>query len=570
MGEIKVGDFVASGHEDGSSARVTGVYPKGRQSIFRVGLDDGSWTRCSLDHLWVCGSIYGWEVLTLSQIMARREIGLTLYIPKIHKKASAIAFIAPDGEEDSQCISVEGSLYVTRDGIITHNTTISVFDALASLLGLHPFCRFKPPIYGWLSALDWEFGVGQVLWPKMRQYLDMNQVQSVLWYRRAEPSLPMTIIFKNGSRLDFKSAQSDRRKYQGATLHFVGVDEEHPSDLVEECKARLIKFGGDFWATLTPVRRERWVLDMERLKQCKIIRANSMDAAKSGILDLSAVEAFSDSLSDRQRAVRIAGDFAQLEGLVYPDWSRRVHILHAKKGEPWMHNEENSCHFPWPIPKDWPRYASIDFGYSNPTAVLLAALDPIHNAVIIYRCYYSTGVRGTEWAQIIRKEFPLLAAPMVADHDAFERAEFAEAGIPTVPAWKAKTPGLEAVERFLRPSFLGKGWPRLFVVEENGDNSPRHERTGRIDGHKVADEMDGYRYPAPLEGAPDKRDEPIKVDDHSLDALRYLVYFLERHAFGLDPSRIIPKLWTPSQDERPEDRPMSNIDRIAQFGPDRR
>lgn len=50
MGEIKVGDFVSS--PDGSSSKVTGVFPQGELEIFRVTFADGRTTEACANHLW--------------------------------------------------------------------------------------------------------------------------------------------------------------------------------------------------------------------------------------------------------------------------------------------------------------------------------------------------------------------------------------------------------------------------------------------------------------------------------------------------------------------------------------
>ena len=50
MGEIKEGDIVLT--PDGSSAKVTGVFPQGLRPIFRVTFNDRSFVDCDADHLW--------------------------------------------------------------------------------------------------------------------------------------------------------------------------------------------------------------------------------------------------------------------------------------------------------------------------------------------------------------------------------------------------------------------------------------------------------------------------------------------------------------------------------------
>jgi len=49
-GSLQVGDFVIG--QDGHQTEVLGVYPQGKQQIVRVTFSDGTWVRCSWNHLW--------------------------------------------------------------------------------------------------------------------------------------------------------------------------------------------------------------------------------------------------------------------------------------------------------------------------------------------------------------------------------------------------------------------------------------------------------------------------------------------------------------------------------------
>jgi len=51
MGSIKTGDTVYS--EKGEKIIVTGVFPQGKKEVYRITMDDGSYTECCDDHLWL-------------------------------------------------------------------------------------------------------------------------------------------------------------------------------------------------------------------------------------------------------------------------------------------------------------------------------------------------------------------------------------------------------------------------------------------------------------------------------------------------------------------------------------
>lgn len=83
MGELSVGDFAVG--RNGKPTRIAGVYPQGRLSVFRVTFDDGTYSRCSADHLWAVQTrddkAHGraLKVLTTNQIS--ESISREWYVP---------------------------------------------------------------------------------------------------------------------------------------------------------------------------------------------------------------------------------------------------------------------------------------------------------------------------------------------------------------------------------------------------------------------------------------------------------------------------------------------------------
>jgi len=405
---------------------------------------------------------------------------------------------------------------VFRSGNRVGKSVCVIVDCLLHVLGWHPCSKFGTPQRWWVSGLDWDFGIGQVLWPTMKEYIPMELVRSITWRRKAPPALPLSILFKNGSLIEFKSADGGSRKYQGVKLHGCVCDEEHEEDVVEEIKTRLIDYGGYLSLSLTPIRRLRWIQDLEARPYVFCVRASMLDAAKAGIIPLAEVEQLALELPERQRRVRIYGDFVALEGLVYPEFSASTHVAVPDKAHRLMLQGKQIC--PWPIPIDWPRYAAMDFGYDNPTSVLVAAHDTTKGRLIFYRNYYAKGVRAYVWAKHLQRLLPRLQFPIICDHDAFGRAELEAAGLKTLPARKAIDPGLELVERLLERA-RSDNLPQ-FVLVEDGKNDTF---LGRCDTIHLRKEMEAYHYAKPrTERSPDRPDRPVKRNDHSVDCARYL------------------------------------------------
>ncbi len=198
------------------------------------------------------------------------------------------------------------------------------------------------------------------------------------------------------------------------------------------------------------------------------------------------------------------GLWAGAEGQVYEGFDTTVHIIDR-----------------FDIPEDWPRYRAIDFGYTNPFVCQWWAVDP-DGRLYLYREIYRTGRTVREHAELINS-YPEPIVATVADHDAEDRATLKENGIFTQAADKRVSVGLDKVAERLK---IVNGKPRLFIMRDTlgggADTSLKKQ-------HKpvcTADEFGGYVWPS--ERANRARDEkPVKVDDHGLDALRYMVMYFD-------------------------------------------
>jgi hypothetical protein len=200
------------------------------------------------------------------------------------------------------------------------------------------------------------------------------------------------------------------------------------------------------------------------------------------------------------------GLWAGAEGQIYDEWDDAVHLVEK-----------------FPIPIEWPRYRSIDFGFTNPFVCQWWACCPDGRA-FLYRELYGTGRIVSDWAgDIERHGAGERIEWTVADHDAEDRATLDSCGIRTLPAHKAVKPGFEVVQKRLRRQADGK--PRLFVVKGcTVDRDPR-----LIEAKKpasTAEEIGGYIWAPPVAGRAPK-EEPLKENDHGMDAMRYFVAELD-------------------------------------------
>jgi len=207
------------------------------------------------------------------------------------------------------------------------------------------------------------------------------------------------------------------------------------------------------------------------------------------------------------------GIWCAAEGLVYEEFDPEVH-LHKQIKVP---------------PISWTRYITVDFGYTNPMVVQFWAEDEDGN-LYLYKELYKTKITVDQMAPIIKEAMNLKREPrprmIICDHDAEGRAVLErELGMSTKSAKKSVEDGIQAVKRRLRVN-EATGKPGLFICRE-----ALVERDQALSDAKKPtcseQEIVGYIWDrgtsiAQSAGKPPK-EQPVKADDHGMDALRYMV-----------------------------------------------
>lgn len=244
--------------------------------------------------------------------------------------------------------------------------------------------------------------------------------------------------------------------------------------------------------------------------------ANAKDWTQFGRVYINRLDALTGPRKQRLRY----GRWVQAEGVVYDGWDRAVHVIDR-----------------FPIPREWPRYWVIDFGYTNPFVWQAWAQDP-DGRLYRYREIYRTQTLVEDHAKAIREATKEEPAPsmVICDHDAEDRATLSRhLGIGTVAAVKEVSPGIQSVAARLRP--VGDGRPRLFLLRDS-----LTERDAALEERKLPccteEEFDGYVWNTAANRK--QGEEPLKHNDHGMDALRYIIHYLDS---GSGP-------WTATDDER--------------------
>lgn len=199
----------------------------------------------------------------------------------------------------------------------------------------------------------------------------------------------------------------------------------------------------------------------------------------------------------------VEGRWVQAEGLIWDSWDWNV----------------NTCD-PFEIPSDWRRYRTIDFGYTNPFVCQWWALDHDDRA-FMYREIYHTEILVPDAARRIQElSQGEKIIDTIADHDPGDRGLLNTYGIPTVPAKKDVSSGLQAVHQRIRKA--GDGKPRLTIMRGALDKEDPRLKDKYLPTC-TEQEVVGYVW----DKTKRVKEEPMKINDHGCDAMRYFIVHVD-------------------------------------------
>ncbi len=233
-----------------------------------------------------------------------------------------------------------------------------------------------------------------------------------------------------------------------------------------------------------------WFIDDPR-PGYKLVKSNTYN---NPFLPPDYIRALEASLGPEMASRYLRGEWVNFEGLVYKDFLRETHVI---------------APFPVKVGGLTPegrtithRWRALDFGGANPHAVLWFAEDDA-GQVFVTAEWFEAQVDLGEVADALNGD---PAGEIYRDHDVADSLTLQNKyGVLHLrPARKEKMPGINTVQSFLKPS--APGFPPRLRIFNTCKNLIR--------------EIGRYKWPEGTD-ARDPGNEPVKKDDHALDALRY-------------------------------------------------
>lgn len=225
------------------------------------------------------------------------------------------------------------------------------------------------------------------------------------------------------------------------------------------------------------------------------------------------------------------GKFIQLAGSIYPMFKRDNHVVRGHE-----------------FPEHWERVVAMDWGMKNPTAIVFAAIG--HDGdVWVYDLLYGGGKTVSQWASILkdRNDFSQINNWIIDPSALAQAKEFGQYGIHFISYNPDTNQRLNNVNIGINlvSEYLLKNKIKIF---DHCD--------------VLIEQMEQYQW-EPSQGryGQETKSKPLKMNDHSCDALRYLVMgklitseLKENKYKGLDPASEM--FWRSHNNDMPKEVQM--------------
>lgn len=394
---------------------------------------------------------------------------------------------------------------------------------------LQPYKRWQGEFYCRIVVPDLVSTLEGVLLPTIRSWVPKEQLYRGSW-DRAYDGRRRRLTFKNGSWFDFLTHTMELDQFAGAALHRVHFDEEPPGNkgrqIFNESIMRTIDYGGEVRFSMTPLFGLSWTYHELTTRGVPRdddeVKTVTVDMDDNPHLDEKTKKRVLKGLSESERMSRKSGLFVHFAGKVFPQFDRDAHIVPYE-----------------PVPVDdqgnttVPIYVGIDPGIDHPTAVVWAWVDARDRMVVFKTVKVSDATVGQICSMIaaINEEHNIHPHFYVVDPSAKNRnqvtgrslqMEFADHGLVPMLGQNDRRAGINRMRERLESD-------RLVV---------------QADCEDLVQEFEEYRWKKPnnTDEATAGREEPIKLNDDLLDALRYVVMARPHAADDQEPEDHIPPM----------------------------
>ena len=235
----------------------------------------------------------------------------------------------------------------------------------------------KRPLRIRVLGEDYEKAIGQVLVPYVLKFVRPELIASK---RKNQLGVVGNILLTDGTTIDFLTYAQGSDSMEGWEGDVVWYDEPPPRTIFIANQRGLIDRRGIAILTMTPLK-EPWISQ----ELCNVVDdtifTHIMETKQNETLDLKAIQAFEDMLSDEEKETRLKGKFLHLQGLIFKEFDKKTHVIK-----------------PFEIPRNYTVYVAIDTHPRTQQALIFMAVDPKTRFFVVHEIFnHGTPEQIADW-----------------------------------------------------------------------------------------------------------------------------------------------------------------------------
>lgn len=280
-------------------------------------------------------------------------------------------WIKPPVQQQAKSVSINADGSITVDGQTFADDKAWKEHKQASLVD-RGLLRFKLPIKVRVLGEDFEKAIGQVLLPYFFKFIPP---ELIVGKRKGQTGVYNQILVQSPynpnhvSVIDFLTYAQGAEVMEGWDGHLTAYDEPPPRAVYIANQRGLVDHRGISIFALTPLK-EPWIADEIANSTEPSIRTFVFKSHDNKHINQEALSEFEKKLNPDERETRIEGKFLHLQGLVFKEFKKEVHVVE-----------------PFEVTKQYTVYAAIDSHPRTQQAVMFMAVDQKSRKWVIHEIF---------------------------------------------------------------------------------------------------------------------------------------------------------------------------------------
>jgi phage terminase large subunit-like protein len=194
----------------------------------------------------------------------------------------------------------------------------------------HPYTKAVNPRPGKYRIFTTKFQIAEEhIVPMLKEWVPKKILKNGNWQDSYDSRYHILTLI-DGTIIDILTYDQEASVAESVTLDGIWADEEMPERFFSGSLPRLVRRGGKFWMTVTPLYNLSWAMKYWNCDD------KDVDVFKIGIRDnphlsREAIESLINQWPEDERAARINGEFLEFSGLFYKELDKAAHWIDESK-----------------------------------------------------------------------------------------------------------------------------------------------------------------------------------------------------------------------------------------------